>query len=79
VERYGRTDGSEPTRLLLPVGGLVLNQQLDVGRVKFHPAGTAAGLIEASQAANLPDARTGRGPGSAPRRQSLTAGLWPTS
>jgi hypothetical protein len=29
VERYGRTDGGEPTRLLLPVGGLVLNQQWD--------------------------------------------------
>jgi hypothetical protein len=56
VERYGRTDGGEPTRLLLPVGGLVLNQQWDVGHVRFHPAGTAAGLIEASQAANLPDA-----------------------
>lgn len=49
-------DGSEPTRLLLPVPGLALNQQWDVGHVRFHRAGTAASLIEASGSANLQDA-----------------------
>ena len=49
-------DGSEPTRLLLPVPGLALNQQWDVGHVRFHPAGTAASLIKASGSANLQDA-----------------------
>jgi hypothetical protein len=47
------TDGGEPTRLLLPVPGLALNQQWDVGHVRFHPAGTAARLVEESGSANL--------------------------
>jgi hypothetical protein len=62
------TGSGEPTRLLLPVGGLVLNQQWDVGHVRFHPAGSAAGLIEASQAVNLRDA-----PAWVPSRTSTTA------
>jgi hypothetical protein len=50
------TDSDEPKRLLLPIPGLELTQQWDVGHVKFHPAGAAAKLIEASRNANFQDA-----------------------
>jgi hypothetical protein len=36
--------------LLLPVPGLNVSQPWDVGRVRFHPAGAAAELIEAARA-----------------------------
>lgn len=48
--------GREQTRLLLPVPGLGLNQQWDVGHVRFHPAGAASDLIEGSQGDDLLDA-----------------------
>jgi hypothetical protein len=35
--------------LLLPVVGLNLSRPWEVGRVRFHPAGAAAGLIEAAR------------------------------
>lgn len=38
----------EPTRLLLPVPGLGLSKSWKVGKARFHPAGMAAGLIEAA-------------------------------
>jgi hypothetical protein len=47
---------SEPARLLLPVPGLSLDRAWDVGQVRFHPAGAAAGLIKAAQHAGLADA-----------------------
>jgi hypothetical protein len=37
-------------RILLPVVGLNVMRPWDVGRVRFHPAGTAPGLIEAARA-----------------------------
>ena len=36
--------------ILLPVIGLNLSRPCEVGRVLFHPAGAAAGLIEAARA-----------------------------
>lgn len=49
-------DGDEPTRLLLPVPGLELTQQWDVGHVKFQPVGAAAQLIETSRNTDIQDA-----------------------
>ncbi len=37
-------------RILLPVVGLNITRPWDVGRVRFHPAGAAPGLIEAARA-----------------------------
>ncbi len=51
-----RNGDAGPARLLLPVPGLRLNQQWDVGHVRFHPAGAAAGLIEASHTPDVRDA-----------------------
>jgi hypothetical protein len=42
--------------ILIPVIGLNLSRPWQVGRVLFHPAGAAAGLIEAASAASPNDA-----------------------
>jgi hypothetical protein len=42
--------------ILLPVVGLNVSQPWEVGRVLFHPAGAAAGLIEAARAGSQADA-----------------------
>jgi hypothetical protein len=47
--------GGRLKQLLLPIPNLTLNQQWDVGHVRFHPVGVAASLIDASQADGPPD------------------------
>jgi hypothetical protein len=41
--------------ILLPIIGLNLSRTWEVGQVRLHPAGAAAGLIEAARAGSQPD------------------------
>jgi Apea-like HEPN len=46
---------SNPSRLLLPVPGLEVSRTWDVGRVRVHPAGSAAELVEQARRGTRPD------------------------